>query len=567
LRYPFQFDGIGAIKRNKDISDVTNLAIIWDYNPSRFITFLSFAINHHFGGLDTFGYNLFDIVIHAANTLLVFHFIGLLFSAARRLSGDETGHRNNANFQFAAALLFAVHPIQTEAVTYIWQRSASMASLFYLMSMTAYLRASLGGFDGEPPSRRKAWIGLSVASALAAMFTKQIAFTLPFALALMEFCLISGSLARFRERAGALWPYIPMTAIIPFLTFYFARGEVVDWGVRAKDVPTPYVYLITQFNVIAMYLRLMVYPAGQNLDYDFPLSASFLDSAPAFLLLASLLGFGIWLFKRNRMASFGILFFFLSMSVESSFFPVPDTVFEHRMYLPVAGLFIAMAALMAAAGRSWGEETGRALIAAALMAAIPLALATRDRNKVWETPRSLWEDVLKKSPNKGRALTNMCTILMNAHEYDKAIPMYKRLVQIDPNIPETRHDLGALLRIRGDLEGAEENLKAALALRPKMAITHLELGRVHEAQGRLDEAGADYVRAINNSPRVMDSHFRLADLLIRTGNPSGAEKVYKDVLRRVPGDKYTLKKLSALARRRGEAALADEYAAQTSAGK
>ena len=524
LDYPFQFDGVKEIRDNQAIADIGDLGRIWNYNPSRFIVFLSFAFNRHFGGDDTFGYHLVNISLHLANTLLLYHLIALLFATSTPAGRDYDGANAGGWAAFAAALIFAVHPLQTEAVTYIWQRSSSMGAMFYLISMLAYLKASLSWRESAPPVRWMGWLAFSVISAIAGMFTKQFCFTIFFAAALLEYCVVSRSWRGLREKAFMLWPLAPTLAIVPFLTFFYARGEIADITARAAETPTPYSYFLTQLNIITLYLRLFIYPSGQNLDHDIPISASFFSSAPSFVLLAALLALGFWLWRSSPMASFGIFFFFVSMSVESSFFPLPDIVFEHRMYLPLAGLLITMAALARMSPRA------SIIMAAALAGSIALSVATWQRNGVWATPQSLWEDVVSKSPQKWRGYLKLGAIHKRQGNWAEAEKMYEQVVRLAPGVAEANHDLGVLKKMAGDLETAEKLFQNALKLKPSLYVSSLELGRLHMEQKRLEEAQQDFALVTQTEPRFFLGWYFLGRSLEELGKMAEAQRAYQQAL-------------------------------------
>ncbi|MDH5638836.1 MAG: tetratricopeptide repeat protein, partial [Nitrospinota bacterium] len=552
LDYPFQFDGIKGIENNIVLDDIKRSDLIWNHNPSRFLPSLSFAINRHLGGQDTYGYHLVNISLHAAVVLLLFYLTGLMFRAARRLDGRERNPGRVENIQFTIALLYAVHPLNTQAVTYIWQRCAIMAAVFYFLAMVAYLKSSLDRLDGAPDIEWKQWRTISLAAAAAAMITKQVSVTLPVALALLEYTMISGSFSRFRQRIGSLLPFLPLLFVVPFLTIHYQTGEVMDLIHRKEDLLSPLRYLLTQFDIIILYLKLLLLPVGQNLDHDIPVVTSFWGSAGSFSVLVAFFMAGVWLIKKNRMASFGVVFFFLAMSVESSFFPIPDIVFEHRMYLPSVGLYLAFASFAGNVSLKWSSRAMWGVAALALAVTISLSVATVKRNQVWGSRESLWADVVQKSPGKARAHINLASVKKKAGKYEEAEKIYESAVEVGGGIAEVHHDLGVLKRLRGDLDGAEIHLRKSRALAPYAAISALELGRVLEAQGRLSDAGAEYVDAANLAPRSLVARYKLADILRKSGNTDAEEKVYKGILELSPNDPFALQGLSSMRRKKGE---------------
>ena len=292
--YPFQFDDRGSVRDDERIRDIRDIAGIWRINPPRFLVFLSFAANYTIGGQDVLGYHIFNILLHAATSAAVWYFLSLLLEFTARLEGRSVDLGLERMCAFAAALIFAVHPLQTEVVTYIWQRSSSMAALFYILTLAFYLRSCMERMDGRSARVWKKWMALSAASMILAMFSKQFAVTIPVAVALLDFILISRSWSMFRERAASWAVFAPGLLIIPLVTFFSDTREINDLIQREGNLLSWHQYFITQFNVIVfVYIKLLFYPAGQNLAHDFPPSGAFMDSAPGFIILSALLAAGL----------------------------------------------------------------------------------------------------------------------------------------------------------------------------------------------------------------------------------------------------------------------------------
>jgi len=223
FRVPFQFDGIGYILKNDAIRDVTDLMAIRNItsHPSRFVGFYSFALNYHFHQYDIFGYHLVNVFIHMINALLVYWFVLLIFSTPRLK--EEGIHRFKDKIALLTALLFVSHPIQTQAVTYIYQRFASMSTMFYLISMCLYMSARLEERGKPDISRGFVFLGAAVA-ALLGMFTKQITLTLPLMIVLVEFCFFGSHRFFSWQRGKYLIPVLLFLLIIPsFFSFDVIR--------------------------------------------------------------------------------------------------------------------------------------------------------------------------------------------------------------------------------------------------------------------------------------------------------------------------------------------------------
>ncbi|MFQ5466030.1 MAG: hypothetical protein ACE5EI_08895, partial [Thermodesulfobacteriota bacterium] len=342
LSVPFQFDDFFYIVDNGTLRDLSNF---WPPVGTRYLGYLSFALNYQAGGLDVAGYHAVNTLIHSANAALVLLLVHLLMKTPWMRSSD-LGTRPGAALALAlsTALLFAAHPVQTEAVTYATQRFASLTALFYLSALVLFLAWRLGR------GRRGRSIGgallyaLALAFTIAAQKTKEFAFTLPFVLVFFDVVFFEG----LRElpatrRLRYLLPFLATLVIIPYELFGpsygISVGESLNEMVRKDQMRdlgsmSAYEYLITQFRVIVTYLRLLVWPSGLNVDYDFPLYHSALSpgvlASLAFLLAVA--GSGAYaLLRALRTGSglamlyfTGVVWFFTTLSVESSVIPIKD---------------------------------------------------------------------------------------------------------------------------------------------------------------------------------------------------------------------------------------------------
>jgi len=353
---PFQFDDIGNIVEYPWIKDLANF---FDLSGSRYVGFLSFALNYYVGGLQVFGYHLVNLIIHIVNGFLVYCLVLLLFRAESKdlpLATDNSHLTTASWIAIATALLFVAHPLQTQAVTYIVQRFASLVTLFYLFTVVCYLKWRLVSLEARS---RFLWFGGAVLSTVLAMKTKENSFTLPFVILLVEAVFFRSFT---RRRWVTLTPFLLTLAIIP-LSHPGAMGEGEAGFAQETAEISRSDYLFTQFRVIVTYIRLLFVPIQQNLDYDYPIYHSFLEPEVflSFLFLLSLFAFSLFVIfgssltthrSQLRVMAFGILWFFLSLSIESSIIPIRDVIFEHRLYLPSAGFFMALS-VGVMMGREW----------------------------------------------------------------------------------------------------------------------------------------------------------------------------------------------------------------------
>ena len=526
----------------------------WPPHGTRYFTYLSFALNYLAGGLDVRGYHLVNIAIHAANGILVFLMAGLLMRTPR-MEG-----KGLPAFHIAAlaALLFTAHPVQTEAVTYISQRFASLATLLYLSGITIYLKWRLS----ERGSMRTALYALSLLFVYSAQMTKEMSFTLPFVILMIELAFFRGPYAR---RLLNLVPFLLAFSVIPFMLFgpQFGGGvggKVAGAQLRDLQIFSAHDYLVTQFRVIVTYLRLLVLPVGQNLEWDFPLFRSFLNPqvlASLLFILTLFIG-AVYLFIRFlkggsaylALIATGALWFFTTISVESSVVPIKDLVFEHRLYLPSVGAAIAAsAAIFLAAGRapSW-----KALAAACVLLVLPLSIAAFQRNKVWQSGVALYEDAVKKSPDKERVRYNLAWEYHMAGEIDKAVAQYYEVLKIAPGKHKAHFNLGAIFMTRGDNGRAKTHFLEAARLDPKDPYVYNNLAAIYHNEKEIGRAIEMYRLAVQANPRYEDASYNLALALIESGEVEEAERHLLNVISINPSSADAMINLGRLYAKRGE---------------
>ena len=346
----FHFDDTLTIVNNIAIRDLSNVKAWWSFAPSRPIGFLSFALNYHFHRLDVWGYHLVNLAIHIVNAVLVWWLV--MLTMATPVMKAQPVSRHKGAMALFTALLFVSHPLATQSVTYIVQRLASLATLFYLLSLALYVKGRLG--EGNKERRVLFFYTGSILCAVLGMLTKEIVFTLPFALILYEFSFIKTGTWKIDIKDRGI--QIPVIILVIFVVLFFLNFSVDIFNPippllnQGYDYPiTAWEYLLTQFSVILTYIRLFIVPVNQNLDYDYPISHSLLEWHTLFglLSLAGILVLGILVFRRYRLIAFGIFWFFLTLSVESSIIPISQNViFEHRTYLPGLGFFLVLTGIV-----------------------------------------------------------------------------------------------------------------------------------------------------------------------------------------------------------------------------
>lgn len=527
FRVPFQFDDIINIMEKPFVRDIRLFFDSGGERPFPFdgsfrvrkIGFFTLALNYRLGGEQVFGYHVFNVAVHCINAFLVYWIVVLGF---RTPVLRNTSLRNSSDtIALFSALLFASHPVQTQAVTYIVQRLTSLATLFYLLSPAAYVKARIVRSEGNTWSRALPWHAGSLLSAIAAMHTKEIAFTLPVMIAVYELMFFEGAL---RKRIHALAPLLLTMPIVPYYLLAGSEGTggllgMADAATRVGGSMSRWEYLATQFRVIVTYVRLLFYPAGQNLDYDYRLFRSFFEWEVmlSFAFLSGIAALAVYLARRDRSAktgatiiSYGIIWFFVALSVESSVIPIVDVINEHRVYLPSAWFFIALASSAFLIAQRTGKETvHRACIALLAGAVLAFSCLTFARNEVWRDGLTLWADVVKKSPGKARGHANLGVELRKNGRAGEAMEHHLIAIRLEPDYAYAYNNLGLAYNDLGLRDEAVAQYETAIRLKPDFVEAYNNLGIVYWEKGMLRDAVQQYLKAISLDAGLAEAHTNL----------------------------------------------------------
>jgi hypothetical protein len=293
LHSPFHLDDEFSITDNFSIRNISNIKAIWKIWPPRFISNLSLAINYHFGKLDVRGYHAFNIFIHLLSAIAVWWLVLLILSSPAMR--DTNIAKSKDIMALFAGLIFVSHPIQTQGVTYIIQRTTSLAALFYILSVCLYAKSRLS----HKSAKSLYYYVSSLAFAILAMFTKEFTATLPIAIILYEMSFLKDDK---KIRWKYLSPFFVLLFLIP-VTMLLAKPVLY---IKEKTLGIPLSnYLFTQFRVIVTYIRLLILPINQNVDYDYRISKSPFEAPVLFslLFLAAIFSAALVLHRRHRLMS------------------------------------------------------------------------------------------------------------------------------------------------------------------------------------------------------------------------------------------------------------------------
>jgi len=519
-RAPFVFDDLPAIVRNPTLH---SLGAAWSPPPGglpvsgRPLVNVTLALNHAVGGLAPAGY-------HAANVALHILAAWALFGLVRRTwrhnaPGEDEG--TIAGWAGVVALLWALHPLQTAAVTYVAQRAEVLAALFYLLTLYAFVRAA-----ASPPSR--GWGAISVACCLLGMLSKETMVTAPVVVLLYDRVFFAGSLAgAWRARRGLYLGYAATWIVLAWLVAAAqARGGTAGFGLNI----TPWAYALTQTEAIARYLGLVFWPSPLVFDYGTALTKDWGVLAAAGTLLALLLAATAWLWRRWPAAGFLGTVFFLLLAPSSSFVPVvTQTMAEHRMYLALGVPLIAVVILV----RRWLGPRGWVV---AGVAAVALGAVTCVRNADYASAFDLWRDTVAKRPDNFRARYNLALLWLERGRPDEAVAEAREAVRRTPENPDAQLNLALVLTRAGQPAEAVTAAEASVRLWPGAADGWLALGNALLAAGRGGEAVPAFVRAVEIAPESPAARNNLGSALARQGRAEEAVAQLTEAQRLRPGE-------------------------------
>jgi Flp pilus assembly protein TadD len=546
----------------------------------------SFALNYAVGGLQVWGYHAMNLAIHVLAGLTLFGIVrhSLQQPLLSKRFGDAA-----LPLAFIVALLWTVHPLQTESVTSIVQRTESLMGLFYLLTIYCFIRGTESRGQGSEGRSNKPVAGgqkaggeiqkqaglrasASVFWLLAAVFfcalgmaTKEVMVTAPLVVLLYDRTFVAGTFREAWQRRGG-WhlglfgTWLVLGSLV--LQMGGSRGAAADFGLST----TPWTYALTQCHAIVLYLGLAVWPHPLVFDYGTNVVQHLTEVAPQAVILALLVGETLFMLWSRPALGFVGACFFLILAPSSSIVPlVAQTTAEHRMYLPLAAVIVLVVLGL------YTMIGPRSLLVFAA-AAVGLGCLTFQRNNDYGSELAIWSDTVAKRPDSARAHNNLGTALGNipgrlpdaivefeaalkinpnwgrAHfnlglalskipnRLPDAIAEYRAELQEHPNYPEVYNNLGVLLQQQGDVSAAIVQYKAALQIKPAYAEAHNNLGAaLAKVRDRTPEAISEYEAALKINPAMTETHYNLGDLLARQGRYPIAAGEYEKALALKPG--------------------------------
>lgn len=577
LSFPFVWDGLGYVLGNPLIKgfgyydDIFHfhelgqldekLGIPSDYVTNftlRPITYLTFTINYVLGGNNPVGYRAGNVAIHIANAVLIF----LLLETILKKEATS-GRIDSFSLRFistSTAMLFLFHPLQTESVIYIAQRFTSLAATFYLLTMFLFIRS----LTTDAARLRRLLYWLSVATLVMGMLTKEEVFTAPIILLLMTVIVLRKPLS------VSLKTTVPHLLCLPLIPALVAVTSAVQntAGLSLKgsvNVVNFYNYsvlhyAITQLSVIATYLRLLLLPYGQNVDYDYPLYTSLLQGRVilALILVAIIVLSAVQFYRRSpqqihrRLVLFGVVFFFVAISITSSIIPLAELIAERRTYIPSFGAFLVLICAMDLMRLKWPRLLRNSVLVAGVgIWLVILGGVTYARSEVWRSKISFWQDASTKSPDKVRPMLALVAAYWERKQYEQASIWLKKIVSLRPNEQSYYVLLEELQYLRGLYADSIETGVQALHIGEGTPKIYYLLGLAYGKIGM----NADSERALDYAlflqPNFLDAHRALAEYYFSAKRYPDALHHYREASVLDKGNKRLMQIVQDLERKTG----------------
>jgi tetratricopeptide (TPR) repeat protein len=506
FRVPFLFDG-ELLTKNFALGQVWP----WQSSPTvkrnmvmidRPVGFFTFGLNYALGQDDPWGFHAGNVAIHILAGWLLYGIVRRTL-ASRSLAGRYADAARP--IAFAAAALWLVHPLQTQSVTYLYQRFESLTGLFYLATLYCFVRA-------QATARPTAWYVASVAACALGAGTKEVIATAPLVVLWYDRALVAAS---WREIARSRWAYYTALAgtwgIVALLMMHSAQGFSASGVFFVKGL-TPLTYALSQPGVLVHYLRLSFWPSDLCFDYDWPVAHGAAEIVPQAVLIGALAAATVWcIFHRPALGFLGGCFF-LILAPTSSIAPLKDLAVEHRMYLPLAAV-VVLAVL--AGYEVWRATVLRPAAASAKLGALSwllvpglplgviccvLGYRTWLRNVDYQDEFTIWDKALQMAPHNARAFHNRGIALNGLGELRRAVGDISRALEIDPDFPDAYVNRAKIYRKLGERELELKDLTKATEANVNDVQAHLNRAETCVYLRQYAEARRDYDEVLRIQP-------------------------------------------------------------------
>ncbi len=555
----FVFDDDPCIINNDSLR---SLRRTWNAGPEdipgglqrRVVGRWTFALNYAAGGLDVWGYHLVNVCIHILAALLL---MGIVRRTLERPGRRSSLQEHAPLLAFSVALIWLVHPIQTESVTYIVQRLESLMGMFFLASLYALIKS-----DSE---RGRVWQVLAVLAGWLCIGTKEVGLMLPPVAILFDRVFLSASWKEVFRRRGVVH-FVLITAMAVYFVVGIGNVPVYIDRPDAGERATSWEYLRSQPGVLLHYVAISFWPRDLCLDLLWPIAKDPWEIYGKGALIVATLIAGFTLLRYRPAVGFLIIAFFVILAPSSTVVPL-HLAFEHRMYLSLACLIVGvivsiflLAEFLLRASRQPAAAASICVLGITIPIAMTLTMVTRHQNEIYHSRVTVWQNVVRIAPHNPRAHMNLAGDLTTVGRFAEAEKHYKIAIRVKPSFAMGHHNYGVFLD--NDLsqpERALEHLEEAVRLEPQNEQYAFALAAALENVGNVDAAEELYRQAIDVNPDYYAAHHNLGRLLRLEKQFTVAEQYLSRAVELGPGQWLTHRELAKLSLDQSEDSKALEH--------
>ena len=513
LHSPFVYDDLPNITRNPAIKHLENLLVQLNLliKQGRPLTYFTFSINYYFSKLDTLGYHLINLIIHIINIILVFVLTKKIVSYSIK--------KYTLLFPFIVSIIFAIHPINTEVVTYIYNRSSSLSTLFYLLSILFFIKT----FE-----KNRYYYFLSLISFILSFLAKETAATLPLIIIVFDYIFLSNY--SLKKVINKKFYHIPFWIILIFLFIYssFYQIEQSNFTYEQKTI-----WFQTQLWVITKFFKLLIIPHGLSIDHSFEAITNILEPRAlisTFIIMLIIIFTWKIYSKRTEFSKiilFSILSFFITL--------LPTLIFivhigERHLYLPAIGFYLVIGCIFISLNENLFYNYRAVFYTLVALYILILSILTVKRNQLYNNPVLLWQDVINQYPNNICAHNNLGTIYLENKDYENAKSEFEKVLELNPNDKEALNNLGTIYSELEQHENAIIAFKKIIETNPEYAEAHNNLGTLFREKKEYDKALNEYYIAIKLKPDYVSAYNNIGILYYLQKEYNKAENMFKKAI-------------------------------------
>ena len=532
LTAPFYLDDFESISQNLIIQngELTSILEVYGF---RFITYLSFKLNYLVSGLEVFGFHITNILIHVLTSISVYF---LIYQVTRSIN-FESSDKGLVYFSLIVSALYALHPINSQAVIYIVQRAALFAALFYILSVLFYLRFRLAN------SRKFLYLSLFLLCFCLALFSKQNTVTIPFVLVACELFLIR------KIKTKIWWLILFSVSLLIFTCLLFEPNLLtsLDKATRETQDLSRLAYLKQQFVIIWIYVSKAIVPWQLRLEYPYTIdSFSTLVTSVSALAHCCVILFALYIRKRHSFVTFFVAFFYISMLVESSIIPIRDLAFEHRIYLPSVAIYalsVYAVYLLILRFNLYYRVAPQTIMFLSFILLTLLTVGTFQRASLWQDKEAFYKNEIAMFPTSSRLYTNLATYYISKDSKVSAAEMYLKAFELSiENEAISPELLSNVIAIYIDTNNIREAGRIYQLYLPKIKDRHtrsnilLNFGVAFMRLGNPSEAEKFLIASINNNSQNVKSYVELGRSYAREGRYKDARQLVNKALALSPSE-------------------------------